>query len=368
MFYNSLTPARRALLGRIACFRSPVKYEILKALAETAEKSAATLDTGLRDLVARGLLHHDTKEGRFDLHPTVRRYAYDRLAAPDRAAAHTRLRDYFAAVPPADKVTRLEDLAPVMEFFHHTVRAGQFDEACTLFRDRLGTVLHLQLGAYLMQIDLLRALFPDGEDRLPRLRDERAQSWTLNELANSYSLSGQPHRAKPLYEQANAIKEQRNDNVNLANGLAAVAQVAHLRTGALRAAEANLRRRIALCRPIKDELGEAVGHQELGHLLAYRGAYAESETELDAALKIKVCRDSPQGHGINWAYRALRELLLLRSSDSSEFRAAGSALESARRALELADETARTRYPLEQDYVRAHWLLGAAHRDAGQPD
>jgi tetratricopeptide (TPR) repeat protein len=29
------------------------------------------------------------------------------------------------------------------------------------------------------------------------------------------------------------------------------------------------------------------------------------------------------------------------------------------------DKTARTRYPHERDYVRAHWLLGAAHRAAG---
>ena len=31
--YDSLTPARAGLLGRIACFRGPVKYEALKALA-----------------------------------------------------------------------------------------------------------------------------------------------------------------------------------------------------------------------------------------------------------------------------------------------------------------------------------------------
>ena len=40
----------------------------------------------------------------------------------------------------------------------------------------------------------------------------------------------------------------------------------------------------------------------------------------------------------------------------------------ARRALELADEWARTNYPMASDYVRAHWLLGAAQRGAGQPD
>ena len=58
------------------------------------------LDAALHDLIARGLLHRDHKTNRFDLHPIVRRYAYDRLAGGDRAAAHTRLRDYFAAVPP----------------------------------------------------------------------------------------------------------------------------------------------------------------------------------------------------------------------------------------------------------------------------
>ena len=32
----------------------------------------------------------------------------------------------------------------------------------------------------------------------------------------------------------------------------------------------------------------------------------------------------------------------------------------------MADEDARTTYPVERDYVRAHWLLGAAHCVAGQ--
>jgi hypothetical protein len=106
--YNSLTAARRALLGRIACFRSPVKYEALQALAASKQSvavqkgkskkkaspalqlaaSAGDLDSDLRDLVARGLLHHDTREGLFDLHPIVRRYAYDRVRARPRCRPH----------------------------------------------------------------------------------------------------------------------------------------------------------------------------------------------------------------------------------------------------------------------------------------
>ncbi len=329
------------------------------------------LDADLRELVARGLLHHDTRNGRFDLHPIVRRYAYDRLAAPDRAATHTQLRDYFAAVPPPDKVTCLEDLDPVIELYHHTLRAGQLDEAYKLYKDRLDP-LYYQLGAYQLIIDLLRPLFPDGEDRPPRLKNEGAQPWTLNELANSYSASGQPRRAVPLFQQQIAVRDKQGKKRSVAIGLVNLA-VAQISVGALRATEANLRRSIALCGEIKAESDEAIGHQELGRLLAYRGADAEAETELATALQMFENQKLVQSQGVVWAYRALRKLLRLRliacedhmKSETSDL---PSVLASARRAKELADECARTRSPNERDYVRAHWLLGAAHRIAGQPD
>ena len=47
----------------------------------------------------RGLLHWDKTANKYDLHPIVRRYAYERLTAPDRTAAHTRLVDYFEPCP-----------------------------------------------------------------------------------------------------------------------------------------------------------------------------------------------------------------------------------------------------------------------------
>lgn len=363
--YDSLAPARRKLLGAIACFRWPVSYDTLKAAAESAD----TLDRDLRDLISRGLLHHEVQEGRFDLHPIVRHYAYDRLAAPERAAAHTRLRDYFAAVPKVAKVTRLEDLAPVIELYHHTVRAGQYTEAEVLYFDRLHKPLYYQLGAYLLIIDLLRTLVPNGENSLPLLDTEDKKAFTLNELANSYSLSGQPRRAVPLWEQVNEIYENKTKNKgHLAIGLGAVASVALLPIGALRAAEANLRRSIALSREIKDEHNEAIGHEDLSRLLACRGEDAELETELATAQHMFEKQNHVQGQGVTWACRAQRELLRLRSVHDSALRNPGSALVAARHALELADETARTVYPVERDYVRAHWLLGAVHRVARQPD
>jgi tetratricopeptide (TPR) repeat protein len=371
--YDNLPPARQGLLSRIACFRRAVGYEALRAVAsqtsEVSETSEVSLDADLRELVARGLLHHDWQTHRYDLHPIVRRYAYDRLGGSEREAAHGQLRDYFAAVPPPQRVQRLEDLAPVIELYHHTVRAGQYDEAYTLFRDRLARPLHFQFGAYQLNIELLRALFADGEERPPRLKDERARSWTLDILATSYSLNGQPRQAVPLLELANTMDEKLGDKRNLAIGLGNLAYQ-QIPIGALQAAEANLRRRIALDREIEDELHEARGHQELGRLLAYRGRWEEAEEELAGALQLFDRQQHVQMQGVTWAYRVLRALLSARwtaitPNAQSPISSTPDALAAAHRALELADEDARTVSPVELDYVRAHWLLGATHRANG---
>jgi tetratricopeptide (TPR) repeat protein len=300
--------------------------------------------------------------------------AYDRLGGPERQAAHGQLRDYFAAVPPPDQVQRLEDLAPVIELYHHTVRAGQYNEAWVLYRDRLWRTVYYQLGAYQTQIELLRAVFPRGEQNLPQLTDEAHQAHALNELANSYSLSGQPRRAVPLFEGYIAISRKRADKTNETIGLGNLAYQ-QMVIGALRAAEANLRRRIALGRGIEDEFREAVGHQHLGWLLAYRGVWKEADEELTAALALFKKRQHIQAQGITWAYRALRALLLARwtaiaPNAQSPISSTPDALAAARRALELADETASDPgfvYPI-RDYVRAYWLLGATHRTNGDMD
>jgi hypothetical protein len=251
------------------------------------------------------------------------------------------------------------DLTPVIELYHHMVRSGQYDEAKELLEKRLiPTPLYFQLGAYQVCIELLRALFLQGEDQPPQLKTEGDQVWTLNELANSYSLSGQPRSAVPLFEQHNSLQEKAGPKENLAIGLGNLA-IQQISIGALEAAEGNLRRRIALCQEIEDEFREAIGHAELGRLLAYRGAWAKAEGELATALELFVKSKGIQPQSYTWAYRSLAALLRVRAGESQ---ATEVALAAAGRSLELANEYARTDYPIERDYVRAHWLLGAAHR------
>ena len=377
--YAGLAPESKALLGRIACFRSSVTYDTLAAITKD-DPLAARLDEALDDLAARGLVHQTNQPisnhfiSTFDLHPIVRRYAYDRLTAPERTGLHVILIVYFDAVPNPEKVGKLEDLAPVIELYHHTVRAGKLNEAWLLFRDRLHKQVYYQFGAYQLYAELLRALFLDGEDKPPRLKKESDQAWTLNSLANAYSLSGQPRHAIPLFEMHNTIYEKADNKENLAIGLGNVAGYGQLPIGALSEAERNLRRQIDLCVEIDNKLHESNGHNELSHVLAYCGSWKESEQEQDIAQQMFEKENHVQGQGMVWSYRALRFLLMGRQTADdrqSSIVNRKSAIESAQRALELADETAKPNsgfvYPV-RDYISAHWLLGAAYRANNELD
>ncbi|MEM6449230.1 MAG: TIR domain-containing protein [Cyanobacteria bacterium P01_D01_bin.105] len=397
--YLNLSPLGQKFLSQIACFRSPVEIRILIKIGQPPEiettppkqpgflrrvtslfsskqatKSAENnniqniqqaLEKNVQDLMDRGLVQ---REGpRFDLHPIVRRYAYDRMTDQARSSTHSQLRDYFAAVPTVDKVTTLDDLAPTIELYHHIVRAGQYDRACDLFHNRLDQATYYQLGAYQLQIELLRALFPQGEAHPPQLSSEGDQAWTLNSLANSYSLSGKPAKAIPLFEQGIAITEKTDDKRNLTIELGNLAHMAQVHIGALQAAEANLTRSIALCQELEDKFLEAVGHKELGRVRAYRGDWAGATAALDRALELNEKDNVIQGQAITWAYRALQALLAVRNIENAETgqneqAQIEAALAAGRRSLELADEDARTDYPVPRDYVRAHWLLGTALR------
>ncbi|HEX8070666.1 MAG TPA: SEFIR domain-containing protein [Pyrinomonadaceae bacterium] len=355
--YNALPKKERTLLSRIAAFRNPMTYDALAIFDNFGfanHPNAKKFDAALEDLRVRGLLQRDTNKNRYDLHPIVRRYAYDRLA--DKTGVHTRLHDYFAKIPApdADKVQSIDDLAPVIELYHHTVRAGRYDEAAELFYDRLGNPLYFRFGAYQIYIELLGALFSDGEDRPPRLKSEGAQAWTLNTLANSYDLSGQSRRSLPLSEQTISLREKLDDKKNLAVGLGNIATT-QLNLGELTAAARHLTRSIELCHEVENEFGVAVSHRELGKLLAYCGEFDEAETEMSVAQEIfdRRYKNGLMNNSVSTvrAYRSLRAVLMGNIND---------ALTMARESRKWADEVAGTLFPSERDFIRAEWLLGVA--------
>ncbi len=350
--YGSLVPERRDLLSKVSCFRGSMEYAMLKKVFPSPD-----LDKALLDLRKRGLLQYAGESQRYDMHPIVRHYAYDKFAAPDKTDAHTRLVNYFEAVPNPQTATTLEDLAPVIELYHHMVRAGNLDEAMDMYYHRLKDPLYFQFGAYQLQIELLRVLFLDGEDKPPRLKREDAQAWTLSMLSSVYALSGQPRNGIPLLNTHNSIYEKAGNKKNLAIGLGNLAN-RYSAVGALSAAERNLSHKIEM---EVNEFDAAIGHQDLGRVLSYRGVWQKAEQELDNAIAIQQKIKHVQTEGLSNAYQALRFILMARANPQSKIENLKSAIESAQRALELADEETKQRYTHPRDYVDAYRLLGAAY-------
>lgn len=368
--YGNLAPERRDLLSKMSCFRGSMEYDTIKKVFASKPsgnfltklfKSQADnnfdLDKSLLDLRQRGLLQYAGETQRYDMHPIVRHYAYDHFTDEKRRReAHVQLAEHFIDVMPVTntKVKTLEDLAPVIELYHHMVGAGNLDEAWKLYYDRLQKTIYYQFGACQLQIELLRVLFPDGENKPPRLKRDDCQRWTLNELANTYSISGQPHLALPLYENFISLSEGNNDKENTIIGLGNVA-VMQLTIGALKEADHNMRRRIDLCYEIENESREASSRLELGRALSYLGMWEEAEREFAN------CQNFFDKHGVartNYvnvvrAYRAQMFIFTNRVDN---------ALKLAKDALDLATSPNRSPFGGTRDIIRAHWLLGSAYR------
>jgi tetratricopeptide (TPR) repeat protein len=357
--YDALRSDRRGLLDGIACFRGAVSYEAITALhagtAATSATNAASLDAGLLDLVARGLVQRDLRGNLFELHPIVRRYVYARLTPAERSIIHARLRDHFAANSVPAAVQTLGDLAPLIELYHHTVGAGQFEQALKLFADRLREPIHFQFNAHRLRIELLRALFPDGDDRPPRVTTEVTQAMLRVLLANSYVRVGQPRRALALAATAIVTFERQKYAPALPTTLNTLA-ASQLEVGALGAAEDGFRRQLAICRERVDVHGEAIACQDLGWLLACRGAWAESEAVHLRGIDLARSGAARQIECVIRAYTARRALLM-----NDPARAAAEAT--------LARELANVPVPglgqLPIDVLRADWVLGAAQLALG---
>jgi len=355
--YNNLPEHEQKLLGMIACFRSPVERKRLETIAE----NKGSLDENLRDLMERGLLHFDEKNKKFDLHPIVRRYAYERLTVLDRTTIHSRLSYYFSTLPEAEKIEKLEDISPLIERYHHTVHAGNLDEAWDLFVNELQEVLYFQLGAYNMQIELLRLLYLDGETKMPKLTNEFNRAYMMDRLGASYYASGQPKEALELIHKHNEIYE-KIDRPRLAAGLGNLA-VQQISIGSLRAAETNLQYSSEICKETSDRFWEATVCYVLGELLCYRGMWDDAKHELDKAFKMFQNLRTVQMQSVVMTAMSLHSLLMTRDPTQSiiEIRIS---ITYAKRALKLAEKTARTRYHTERDFIRAYWSLGAAyHKD-----
>jgi len=373
---RGLPDEHRKVLHTIAAFRMPATWDTLRALlvesgpglqaAPTPESEGTVkpvevhapklcasdhaLDLILTEIEDRGLVGWDKQSNRYDLHPIVRGVVWQALDGQSQKGIYTDLRTYFDAVPrPPDylEVESIEDLTPVIELYQSLIGLERYEDAFLLFRDHLSQATLYRFSASRQRAELLERLFPDGIERPPRLEAARDQSYTLNTLALTYELRGEPGQAAQILRRKVEINEHESEFRNASIGLINLSGALRY-SAALHEAQSAAGKGLQLCRQEKHEFGEAVSLQSLGFSLATCGCGAgvECEIALQRSLTLFLADENQQQEGVVNAY--LAESLLWFGNPKR-------ALALAQRAWRLAGVN---RY--EADFIRAARLHGAA--------
>lgn len=394
--YNGLSEKGQKLLSTIACFRSSVEFKTLEAVVENKD----TLDSDLHDLVDRGLLNFDEKNKRFDLHPIVRRYAYEQLSTSDRISIHNVLINYFASLNIPNQIINLEDISSRIELCYHLAKAERIDEAALTYVSYLHDPIYLQFNSYQLGVGLLTNMFTNGEGKIPPANRYDLQASILNHLGMLYGRLGQPSKSiflreagialiiqnvqlKNLYislgqpgksflpeEAVNNFTNKTSDKFTLSNLYSNLA-FQEISLGRLKSAEENLRLSMSL---IEDYNADYLRRSLLGYILSYCGMWSEAEQELaiagewleeaeqefatSASQKDKDANYQLQA--LNWSYISF--YFLLKCHEDLNSYNLKSAVNAAFRALELAH---KDKNPIPHDLMYIRWLLGATIHAGG---
>jgi tetratricopeptide (TPR) repeat protein len=219
------------------------------------------------------------------------------------------------------------------------------------------------------QIELLQALFPNGEYKLPQLTKDTNNAWVMVALANSYQFSGQPQHARGLFEMSCRIDKKLGDKKTLAIDLGNLADDL-LQIGELCAAEKNWQRSIQLSSEIGDELTEAIAYQGLGFLFAIYGRFAESKDNMGISLsKLQSLSDSVRLHNSRigqeeWTPSQRASYIAQRIGRGQAYEARYRLLAGdAKISMDLANKAhdAAHKWHNEREIIRAEHLIGATH-------
>ena len=233
-----LTEAERAFLMLFSAFRTPVpegafekvfraKPEKEPGLRDRLQDKAQSLnaplvkmtDAAFNALIKRltdyRILRYDTVAHTYTTHPLIRTHYFVRLMAGDVAqthVAHERIKDYYLSTSgETPRSPTLDDLKPLIEVVYHACRAGAYDEAWSIYWERIqqtsNFVLTQKLGACETDLALMREFFPTGDTtQEPQVSNPRAKSFILNQVGLCQMDLGRLSEAVQFFARANQIK------------------------------------------------------------------------------------------------------------------------------------------------------------------
>jgi tetratricopeptide (TPR) repeat protein len=218
----------------------------------------------VKRLTAYRLLRYNPHEDHYTAHPLIRNHYFAHLTrdtgAPD---THARIKDYYLArAGDTPRYPTLEDLQPLIEVVHHACRAGAYDEAHQIRRERITQedryVLTHQLGAYETMLSLMKEFFPEGDtEKEPAVSDKGSKRWILNTVGFCLMSLGRLREAVPFYERAVASVVEAEDWSNASVGYQNLAEL-HISLGELDAAAEAADQALALAQRGENKTDEMV--------------------------------------------------------------------------------------------------------------
>ena len=278
-------PAKRTL-QTIAAFRMPANYDTLvDVLVGTGNllSHEHLLDEILTDLEDRGLVGWDKRSNRYDLHPVVRGVVWQQIEIDTKQSIYKNLQTYFEAMPVLEHhdVHKLEDLAPSIELFNSLIGLKNYNDALTIFYERLSRQLQYNLSSHGQRAELLEMFFPDGLNALPAVTRKTSKAFVLGNLARSYVYLGRPGDAVELYRKNIEVNGDKKNKVRtVVQGQ--LSNVYRL-IGELYMAEYTAREAILSAIDIEDELWRVDGIKYLGIMQTTCGN-PDGATYLDYAM------------------------------------------------------------------------------------
>ena len=279
--YSLLTGDQQLALQALAVFNAPVAPVAAQSLFPGLDADAA-LETLAYQLF---LAQHNRVADEFDLHPSVREYAYEQLnPAPGPsptgrgdttplpvgegkgggvARLHAKAADFYAQMKkPEAEWKRLPDVQPHLDEIGQRIAAGECDRAAEVLNEI--DFDYLQKWGYSQIVMILR------EQLRGKLTDSKQIQFNDGLLSMTYRLTGRVGEAILLSEHAFAIARSNGDRKGESRWLGNLG-ITYNYLGETRQAIDYSTQALAIAREISDRHGEGVWLGNLGEAYYHLG-------------------------------------------------------------------------------------------------
>jgi tetratricopeptide (TPR) repeat protein len=283
--YKRLSPDDRALFAKLAVFGGP-SFDLAAVQAVEHSANPARMD----QLVRRSLVREE--EGRYALHPLVRRYARDRLGG--KREPYLKMAEHYLGLAEAlggdpSNFRRLDpEVGNALAAMDWCLEVGEWES---------GARISAALGQYLYH----RGLWGEGRRRLEQgraaaeiSRDRSLLAMCSHNLGLAAQQQGDYGEARRLYQESLEIKEELGDRSGIARSKHQLGNVAYL-TGDYPEARRLYQGSLTIAQELGDRSGIAVTKHQLGMLAQEQGDYSEARRLYQESLAIfEELRDRPR--------------------------------------------------------------------------